>query len=288
MCVFFRPCVKAERSPFRRFEARFAHAVGDDPGARRHALDPAKAGKRFEIDILRIRKTVCDAACAPAESRKADGAFIARIEDAAPHAALVVLAEVDLLNLGGDGKAVGITDKRVDERTFASLEKPMSYGGRVDKGAHLFNRLDIEKELKELEKIAEDLAGEKDKKPAAGAEKTAEKPEEKAEIGIEDFDKVQLKVGVILDCKKVEKADKLLCSTVDLGEEKPRTIVSGIAKYYAPEDMPGRRVVVVSNLKPVKLRGILSQGMLLCASDQEGRLTLLKPDGDMPAGSDIS
>ena len=120
------------------------------------------------------------------------------------------------------------------------------------------------------------------------AEKIAEKPEEKAEIGIEDFDKVQLKVGVILDCKKVEKADKLLCSTVDLGEEKPRTIVSGIAKYYAPEDMVGRRVVVVSNLKPVKLRGILSQGMLLCASDQEGRLTLLKPDGDMPAGSDIS
>lgn len=175
-----------------------------------------------------------------------------------------------------------------DERTFASLEKPMIYGGKVDKGAHLFNRLDIEKELKELEKIAEDLATEKDKKTAAGAEKTAEKPEEKTEIGIEDFDKVQLKVGVILDCKKVEKADKLLCSTVDLGEEKPRTIVSGIAKYYAPEDMVGRRVVVVSNLKPVKLRGILSQGMLLCASDQEGRLTLLKPDGDMPAGSDIS
>lgn len=174
------------------------------------------------------------------------------------------------------------------ERTFASLEKPMSYGGRVDKGAHLFNRLDIEKELKELEKIAEDLATEKEKKTAAGAEKTAGKSEEKAEIGIEDFDKVQLKVGVILDCKKVEKADKLLCSTVDLGEEKPRTIVSGIAKHYAPEDMPGRRVVVVSNLKPVKLRGILSQGMLLCASDQEGRLTLLKPDGDMPAGSDIS
>ena len=139
-----------------------------------------------------------------------------------------------------------------------------------------------------MEKIAEDLATEKEKKSAAGAEKAAGKSEEKAEIGIEDFDKVQLKVGVILDCKKVEKADKLLCSTVDLGEEKPRTIVSGIAKYYAPEDMPGRRVVVVSNLKPVKLRGILSQGMLLCASDQEGRLTLLKPDGDMPAGSDIS
>ena len=80
----------------------------------------------------------------------------------------------------------------------------------------------------------------------------------------------------------------MLCSTVDLGEEKPRTIVSGIAKYYTPEQMVGKKVVVVANLKPVKLRGILSQGMLLCAQDKDGNLTLLKPEGDMPAGSDIS
>ena len=163
----------------------------------------------------------------------------------------------------------------------------MSSGGKVDKGAHLFNRLDIEKELKELAKIAEELAAEKEEKSEAGAENTASEEEVK-EIGIEDFDKVQLKVGVILDCKKVEKADKLLCSTVDLGEEKPRTIVSGIAKYYTPEEMKGKKVVVVANLKPVKLRGILSQGMLLCASDDKGNLTLLKPEGDMPAGSAIS
>ena len=174
------------------------------------------------------------------------------------------------------------------ERTFESLSKPMSFGTKVDKGANLFNRLDIDKELKELEKIAQALSEEKEQKAGAGAEKTAENSEEKQEIGIEDFDKVQLKVGIILDCKKVEKADKLLCSTVDLGEEKPRTIVSGIAKYYAPEDMVGRKVVVVANLKPVKLRGILSQGMLLCASSPEGKLTLLRPDADMPAGSDIS
>ena len=174
------------------------------------------------------------------------------------------------------------------ERTFESLSKPMSFGTKVDKGANLFNRLDIDKELKELEKIAQALSEEKEQKAGTGAEKTAENSEEKQEIGIEDFDKVQLKVGIILDCKKVEKADKLLCSTVDLGEEKPRTIVSGIAKYYAPEDMVGRKVVVVANLKPVKLRGILSQGMLLCASSPEGKLTLLRPDADMPAGSDIS
>ena len=165
----------------------------------------------------------------------------------------------------------------------------MSHGGKVDKGAHLFARLDVEKELKELEKIAEELAAAKEKKsekPEAGAGKSEEQTP--AEIGIEDFDKVVLKVGKILNCKKVEKADKLLCSTVDLGEEKPRTIVSGIAKYYSPEEMKGKSVVVVANLRPVKLRGILSQGMLLCASDKQGGLKLLAPEGDMPAGSEIS
>ena len=175
------------------------------------------------------------------------------------------------------------------ERTFDSLSSPMSHGGKVDKGAHLFARLDVEKELKELEKIAEELAAAKEKKsekPEAGAEKSEEQTP--AEIGIEDFDKVVLKVGKILDCKKVEKADKLLCSMVDLGEEKPRTIVSGIAKYYSPEEMKGKSVVVVANLRPVKLRGILSQGMLLCASDKQGGLKLLAPEGDMPAGSEIS
>ena len=175
------------------------------------------------------------------------------------------------------------------ERTFDSLSSPMSHGGKVDKGAHLFGRLDIEKELKELSKIAEELAAAKEKKsekPEAGAEKSEEQTP--AEIGIEDFDKVVLKVGKILDCKKVEKADKLLCSTIDLGEEKPRTIVSGIAKYYSPEEMKGKSVVVVANLRPVKLRGILSQGMLLCASDKQGGLKLLAPEGGMPAGSEIS
>ena len=187
--------------------------------------------------------------------------------------------------------AAKILDKlgvKEEERTFASLANPMSCGGKVDKGAHLFNRLDVEKELQELEKIALQLAAGKEaaaEKPEAGAEKA---PQTAAEIGIEDFDKVVLKVGKILDCRKVEKADKLLCSTVDLGEAQPRTIVSGIAKYYTPEEMKGKSVVVVANLKPVKLRGILSQGMLLCASDEKGGLTLLKPEGDMPAGSVIS
>ena len=107
------------------------------------------------------------------------------------------------------------------------------------------------------------------------------------QIGIEDFAKVQLKVGKVLECKKVEKADKLLCSQIDVGEEKPRTIVSGIAKYYSPEEMVGKQVVVVSNLKPVKLRGIESQGMILCAQDENGELALISPSKPVKAGSEV-
>ena len=107
------------------------------------------------------------------------------------------------------------------------------------------------------------------------------------EIGIEEFEKIQLKVGKVLACEKVEKADKLLCSKIDLGEAEPRTIVSGIAKYYTPEEMVGKQVIVVTNLKPVKLRGILSQGMVLCASDDEGKLCLVSPLIEMKPGSEI-
>ena len=120
--------------------------------------------------------------------------------------------------------------------------------------------------------------------PAPAKEEKEEKP---AEITIDDFAKVELKVGKVLECRKVEKADKLLCSKIDLGEEKPRTIVSGIAKWYTPEEMVGKNVVVVANLKPVKLRGILSEGMVLCAEDKDGNLKLVAPEAAMAAGSEI-
>ena len=83
----------------------------------------------------------------------------------------------------------------------------------------------------------------------------------------------------------MEKADKLLCSQIDVGEEKPRTIVSGIAKYYTPEDMVGKQVIVVTNLKPAKLRGIESQGMVLCAEDENGDLALIAPIKSVKSGS---
>ena len=106
---------------------------------------------------------------------------------------------------------------------------------------------------------------------------TEEKEERKAEIAIDDFSKIDLRVALVTACEKVEKTDKLLKLTVKLGEEM-RTVVSGIAKFYTPEEMVGKRVVMIANLKPAKLRGIESRGMILCAEDAEGNLSLVSPE----------
>lgn len=106
---------------------------------------------------------------------------------------------------------------------------------------------------------------------------TEEKEERKAEIAIDDFSKIDLRVALVTACEKVEKTDKLLKLTVKLGEET-RTVVSGIAKFYTPEEMVGKRVVMIANLKPAKLRGIESRGMILCAEDAEGNLSLVSPE----------
>ena len=95
-----------------------------------------------------------------------------------------------------------------------------------------------------------------------------------------------MQVAEVIACEKVEKSDKLLKSTVKIGNET-RTVVSGIAKFYTPEEMVGKKVVMITNLKPAKLRGILSEGMLLCAEDENGNLALLTPEKAMPSGSGI-
>lgn len=187
--------------------------------------------------------------------------------------------------------SLGIKDGELSG--FASLKKwgAMPAGGKVVKGEPLFARLDINKELKELDAIAASVEVKGDVK---GADNGEDKRAEKAEgvitvdsINIEDFEKIDLRVGTVVDSKRVEKTDKLLCSQIDLGEGKPRTVVSGIAKYYAPEDIIGKQVIVVANLKPVKLRGILSEGMVLCASDAEGNLTLITPAKGIASGSEV-
>ena len=156
----------------------------------------------------------------------------------------------------------------------------------VHKGAALFPRIDMNKELAFLE---DRMAKQKKaaEKAAKKAEKAAKKDEKKLEgvmIGIDDFAKVELKTAKILSCEPVKKSDKLLCLQVELGEEK-RQIVSGIAEYYKPEDMVGKTVIVVSNLKPAKLRGVESQGMILAADTPDG-VQVVFADG-IPSGCKI-
>ena len=126
---------------------------------------------------------------------------------------------------------------------------------------------------------------------AARAEKSAPKAEteekkDKPMIDIEDFEKVQLKVALVLACEKVEKSKKLLKLTVKLGSET-RTVVSGIAQHYSPEDLIGKKLVLVANLKPAKLCGIESQGMIVCAENEQGKIAFLTPEQDIEDGSEI-
>ena len=157
----------------------------------------------------------------------------------------------------------------------------------------LFARIDAAKMLEEIHaKFPEpEQVEEKPAKPAKPVKEEIKIPtvdaKVKPEISIDDFDKMQLVIGEILECQEVPKSKKLLCSKVKVGD-RILQIVSGIKKFYSAEEMVGKKVVVVSNLKPTKLAGVLSEGMLLCAEDSEGNLSLLTGEKDMPAGSMIS
>ena len=110
--------------------------------------------------------------------------------------------------------------------------------------------------------------------------------EAKPEIAYDDFMKMQFQVGEIIKCEEVPKSKKLLCSQVKIGSQV-RQIVSGIKKWYSPEEMVGKKVMVLVNLKPAKLAGVLSEGMILCAEDENGNIVLMKPEKDVPAGAEI-
>lgn len=171
-------------------------------------------------------------------------------------------------------------------RTFEELDKfglRPSSANVTSAPEILFARMDFD-QVKE--KVA---AIEEKQKAMAGGSGDVKYPqvEEKTQITIDDFDKIQLRVGEVLACEPVPKAKKLLVSQIRIGDEV-RQIVSGIAKYYTPEDMVGKKVAVVTNLAPVKLCGVESQGMILAAGDDEGNLSLLTPDKDILPGSEIS
>ena len=148
----------------------------------------------------------------------------------------------------------------------------------------LFARLDLEEVLKKVEERYPSVPVE-----AANLEKEEEAVmdvEPKEEVTFDDFMKMQFQVGEIIECRAVEKSKKLLCSQVKIGSQV-KQIVSGIRKYYTPEEMVGKKVMVLVNLKPAKLAGVLSEGMLLCAEDANGELALMKPEKDLMAGSEI-
>jgi len=151
-------------------------------------------------------------------------------------------------------------------------------GGKVtDKPEILFARLDVEEVLKKVEELHPTVEE---------VEEDVIDIEPKEEITFEDFEKMQFQVGEIIACEEVKKSKKLLCSQVKIGSQV-KQIVSGIKAHYTPEEMVGKKVMVLVNLKPAKLAGVLSEGMLLCAEDADGNLALMTPEKEMPAGAEI-
>ena len=191
---------------------------------------------------------------------------------------------------------IGVTDEAL--KTWASVKVFGSVvpGSKVHKGEALFPRIDVAKELELLEaekQAALDHAKEMAEKDAKQNELPAPVDEEKTVftqrdlIQFEDFEKVQLVVAKVLKCEKVPKADKLLMSTLKVGDTE-RVVVSGIAKFYTPEEMVGKKVVLLANLAPRKIRGVESHGMLLCAANaDDSKLSLLTVDSDMEDGCEI-
>ncbi len=149
----------------------------------------------------------------------------------------------------------------------------------VEKPEILFARLDLKEVMAKVEELHPPVQEEKEEESGIDLEP-------KAEITFEDFEKLQFQVGEIIACEAVKKSKKLLCSQVKIGSQV-RQIVSGIKAHYTPEEMVGKKVMVVTNLKPAKLAGVMSEGMILCAEDAEGNLALMTPEKNMPAGAEI-
>ena len=171
------------------------------------------------------------------------------------------------------------------ERSLEDLKTFGLYpsGNKVtDKPEILFARMDIKEVMEKVNELHPPKEEQKEEKP----EEKVVDIEAKPEITFDDFAKLQFQVGEVIACEAVKKSKKLLCSQVKIGSQV-RQIVSGIKAYYTPEEMVGKKVMVVTNLKPAKLAGILSEGMILCAEDAEGNVCVVSPEKNMPAGSEI-
>ena len=167
--------------------------------------------------------------------------------------------------------------------TSEKILAQLGEGKVTDKPEILFARLDVAEVLKKVEELHPQV---EETVEEAKEEENVIDIEAKPEITFEDFGKLQFQVGEIIACEEVKKSKKLLCSQVKIGSEV-KQIVSGIKKHYSAEEMVGKKVMVLVNLKPAKLAGILSEGMLLCAEDEDGNLALMTPEKEMPAGAEI-
>lgn len=168
-------------------------------------------------------------------------------------------------------------------------------GNKVtEKPEILFTRLDIKEVLEKAEALFEAKKAEMGKADEGGKEEAAAEEglgevidiEAKPEITYDEFAKMQFQVGEIIACEAVPKSKKLLCSKVRIGSQV-KQIVSGIKQHYTPEEMVGKKVMVLVNLKPATLAGVVSEGMLLCAEDGDGKLALVTPEKAMPSGAEI-
>ena len=169
--------------------------------------------------------------------------------------------------------------------TSKKILEQLGDGHVTEKPEILFQRLDLEEVMKKVEELhppKEEAADES----KAGAEEAVIDIEPKDEITFEQFGAMQFQVGEIISCEEVKKSKKLLCSQVKIGSQV-KQIVSGIKAHYKPEEMVGKKVMVLVNLKPAKLAGVLSEGMLLCAEDADGNLSLMVPEKKMPSGAEI-
>ena len=187
-----------------------------------------------------------------------------------------------------------LSQLQAEKRTLDQMDTFGLYpSGRkvTDKPEILFARMDVKEVLEKAEKLqAEQAAAAAAENGAADAEEKQEEPvidiEAKPEISYDDFAAMQFQVGEIISCEAVPKSKKLLCSQVKIGSQV-KQIVSGIKAHYSPEEMVGKKVMVLVNLKPAKLAGVMSEGMILCAEDADGNLSLMVPEKKMPAGAEI-
>ncbi len=182
-----------------------------------------------------------------------------------------------------------LTQLNAKKRSLAEMDAFGLYpsGSKVtDAPQILFARLDIKEVLEKVEVMRASETDGNDNEESGAEEDPVVDIEAKPEIEYDDFAKLQFQVGEIISCEAVKKSKKLLCSQVKIGSQV-RQIVSGIKAHYSPEEMVGKKVMVVVNLKPAKLAGVLSEGMILCAEDADGNLSLMVPEKKMPAGAEI-